>query len=73
MKEKSVYLQSDFVELCECEDRFLHHVHTVILQQHVQIGDQSEKQLIISFTGRKKVTKKILKKLKYFFSQSQDL
>ncbi len=46
-----VHLQSDFVELGESEDGFLHHVHTFILQQHVQISDQSEKELIVPFTG----------------------
>lgn len=69
--EVCVYLQSNFVQLCECEDGFLHHVHAFILQQHVQIGDQSEKELVVPFTRKDvKKEKKIEKAEKYFRSQT---
>lgn len=46
----SLYLKCDFVQLSEGEDGFLHHIHTFILQQHVQVGDESEEELVVSFT-----------------------
>lgn len=44
------YLQSNFIQLGEREDGLLHHVHTLILQQHVEVGDQAEEEFIVPFT-----------------------
>lgn len=42
-----LYLQSDFVELSEREDGLLHHVHALVLQQHVEVGNQAQQQLVV--------------------------
>ena len=45
------YLQGDLVELCEGEDSLLHHVDALVPQQHVQVGHQTQQQLIVTLTG----------------------
>ena len=45
------YLQGDLVELCEGEDSLLHHVDALVPQQHVQVGHQTQQQLVVTFTG----------------------
>lgn len=64
-KAGSAYLQRHFVQLCECEDGFLHHVHAVVSQQHVQIGYQPKKELVVPFTeqDRKKTLTHLLTSL----------
>ena len=46
-----LYLQGDLVELCEGEDGLLHHVDALVPQQHVQVGHQTQQQLVVTLTG----------------------
>lgn len=48
---EDIYLKRNFVQLSEREDGFLHHIHTFILQQHVQIGNQPKEELVVPLTG----------------------
>lgn len=46
-----IYLKSNFVQLSEREDGLLHYIHTFILQQHVQIGNQPKEEFVVPLTG----------------------
>lgn len=52
--KRGFYLQSDFIKLGECEDGLLHHVHTLIFQQHVEVGNQAEEKFIVPLAIKNK-------------------
>lgn len=50
--ERSPHLQGHLVELGHGEDGLLHHVHILIPQEHVEVGNQFQQQLNVSLAGR---------------------
>lgn len=45
------HLQGHFVELCHGQDGLFDHVDVLVLEQHVQVGDELQQQLDVPFAG----------------------